>query len=150
MLKKTASEEGKDWDRLIPFLLFAYREVPQESTGFSPFEMLYGRDVRGPLDILKESWEADKRSDQNIVSYIMLMRERLERMGEEARGNLQEASTRQKAWYDREARDCSFQPGEEVLVLLPTTAAKLTAQWQGPYSIVKAVHGEGQLPNPHA
>ena len=72
MLKKTASEEGKDWDRLIPFLLFAYREVPQESTGFSPFEMLYGRDVRGPLDILKESWEADKRSDQNIVSYILL------------------------------------------------------------------------------
>ena len=28
MLKKTASEEGKDWDKLIPFVLFAYREVP--------------------------------------------------------------------------------------------------------------------------
>ena len=42
MLKKTACEEGKDWDRLIPYLLFAYREVPQESTGFAPFELLYG------------------------------------------------------------------------------------------------------------
>ena len=43
ILKKAASEEGKDWDRLIPYLLFAYREVPQSSTGFSPFELLYGR-----------------------------------------------------------------------------------------------------------
>ena len=55
MLKRTASEEGKDWDKLIPFLLFAYREVPQESTGYSPFELLYGRDVRGPLDIPKQA-----------------------------------------------------------------------------------------------
>ena len=59
MLKRTVSKEGKDWDRLLPYLLFAYREVPQASTGFSPFELLYGRNVRGPLDILKESWEAD-------------------------------------------------------------------------------------------
>ena len=51
MLKKTAAEEGKDWDRLLPYLLFAYREVPQASTGFSPFELVYGRNVRGPLDI---------------------------------------------------------------------------------------------------
>lgn len=49
MLRKTADEEGKDWDRLLPYVLFAYREVPQESTGFSPFELLYGREVRGPL-----------------------------------------------------------------------------------------------------
>uniref|UniRef100_A0A8C5LYB3 Gypsy retrotransposon integrase-like protein 1 n=1 Tax=Leptobrachium leishanense TaxID=445787 RepID=A0A8C5LYB3_9ANUR len=34
-------------------LLFAYREVPQEATGFSPFELLYGRRVRGPLDLLR-------------------------------------------------------------------------------------------------
>ena len=53
MLKKAASEDGKDWDCLIPYLLFAYREVPQSSTGFSPFELLYGRQVRGPLDTVR-------------------------------------------------------------------------------------------------
>ena len=47
MLRKSAAEDGKDWDKLIPYVLFAYREVPQESTGYSPFELLYGRDVRG-------------------------------------------------------------------------------------------------------
>ena len=52
MLRKTVTDEGKDWDRLLPYVLFAYREVPQSSTGFSPFELLYGRAVQGPLDIL--------------------------------------------------------------------------------------------------
>ena len=52
MLRKTACEEGKDWDRFIPYVLFAFREVPQETTGFSPFELLFGREVRGPLDVL--------------------------------------------------------------------------------------------------
>ena len=30
----------------------AYREVPQEPTGFSPFELLYGHHIRGPLDFV--------------------------------------------------------------------------------------------------
>ena len=42
MLRKAASAEGKDWDKLIPYLLLAYHEVPQDSTGFSHFELLYG------------------------------------------------------------------------------------------------------------
>ena len=77
MLRKTATEEGKDWDRLIPYLLFAYREVPQASTGFSPFELLYGRQVRGPLDILKESREASPKSSESVVSYALAMQEKL-------------------------------------------------------------------------
>lgn len=55
MLRKFVSESGADWDQWLPYLLFACREVPQASTGFSPFELLYGREVRGPLDILRES-----------------------------------------------------------------------------------------------
>ncbi len=62
MLRKTAWDEGKDWDKWVPYLLFTYREVPQSSTGFSPFELVYGRQVRGPLDILKETWETSKKS----------------------------------------------------------------------------------------
>ena len=43
MLKRMCAERPKDWDRYLPALLFAYREVPQESLGFSPFELLYRR-----------------------------------------------------------------------------------------------------------
>ena len=64
MLQKTATEEGKDWDNM----LFTYREIPQASTGFSPFKLVYGRSVREPMDILKETWEAEKNSDESVVS----------------------------------------------------------------------------------
>ena len=50
MLKKAAIDEGKDWDRVIPYLLFAY-QAPQSSSGFSLLELLYGRSVREPLDV---------------------------------------------------------------------------------------------------
>ena len=55
-LKRLCSEQRRQWHRYISPLLFAYREVPQEFTGFSPFELLYGRAVTGPMFILKELW----------------------------------------------------------------------------------------------
>ena len=92
MLRKAATGEGKDWDKLHPFLLFAYREVPQSTTGFAPFELVYGRHVRGPLDVLRDSWEADKRSTESIVSYVLLVQERLKKMQELVRQNVEEAA----------------------------------------------------------
>ena len=76
MLKKVASEEGRDWDILLPYILFAYREVPQATTGFSPFELVFGREVRGPLDVLKEGWEANKRSSESVVAHVLTLRKR--------------------------------------------------------------------------
>ena len=137
MLRKYATKEGKDWDKLIPYLLFAYREVPQASTGFSPFELLYGRSVRGPLDIVRESWEAREKSDESVVSHVLSMRKRLEKMSELARENLATAQARQKTWYDKNSRIREFAIGDQVLVLLPTSTNKLLAEWQGPYKVVK-------------
>ena len=58
-------------------------------------------------------------------------------MSQLARSNLQAAQSTQKEWYDRTARERTFQLGDQVLILLPTTANKLAAEWQGPYRIVK-------------
>ncbi|GFO26428.1 gypsy retrotransposon integrase-like protein 1 [Plakobranchus ocellatus] len=44
-LRRLCSEQPRQWHRYINPLLFAYREVPQESTHFVPFELLYGRIV---------------------------------------------------------------------------------------------------------
>eukprot|EP00731_Ephydatia_muelleri_P002369 Em0001g2369a len=136
MLRKTVQDEGKDWDKMIPYLLFAYREVPQSSTGFSPFELLYGRDVRGPLDILRETWEASSKSDETVVSYVLETQRRLKEMADIAGENMLESQEEQKRWYDRRARLREFERGDPVLVLLPTTTDKLMAQWQGPYQVL--------------
>ena len=138
MLKKTAAE-GKNWDELLPYLLFAYREVPQASTGFSPFELLYGRQVRGPLDILKESWEASPKSSESIVSYVLLIQDRLATLRDLVDTNLRHAQKTQKSWYDQHALNRTFEPGDKVLVLLPTSTKKLLAEWQGPFSITRKV-----------
>ena len=139
MIRKFVVKEGKDWDKLLPYLLFAYREVPQDSTGFSPFELLYGRAVRGPLDIVKERWEGSKKSTESVLSYIMTVQEELSKMTELVQSNLREAQATQKRWYDAKARSRQFEPGEKVLVLLPTSTNKLLAQWQGPYTIQKRI-----------
>lgn len=135
MLRRLPKVELVDWDRMLPYLLFAYREVPQESTGFSPFELLYGHQVRGPLDILKESWEEDRKSNESIVEYVFKMRERIAAMRKVAHENQVESQKRQKVYYDRCSSDRSFSEGDKVLVLLPSSNKKLAAEWQGPYVI---------------
>ena len=149
MLRKAAVDEGKDWDRLVPYLLFAYREVPQDSMGFSPFELLYGRCVRGPLDILKESWVASERADESVVSHILDMREKLSKMQAIVQDNLKGSQQRQKRWYDKSARHREFQQGDQVLVLLPTSTNKLLAQWQGPYKVKDRVGNINYLVEMH-
>ena len=91
MLRKMIDEEGWDWDKLLPYILFAYREVPQSSTGFSPFEMVYGRDVRGPLDILKEGWIGGKPGGDDIITYVIQIYECLEAAKETVLENLRQA-----------------------------------------------------------
>ena len=84
MLKKFVSRSKKDWDDCLPYLLFAYHEVPQETTGFSPFELLYGRRVRGPLDVLKEKWTCypAEQEEVPVATYVVEMRDRLEEMSD--------------------------------------------------------------------
>ena len=140
MIRKTAVTEGKDWDKLIPYLLFAYQEVPQAaSTGLSPFELLYGRTVWGPLDIVRESWEAKKRSTESVVSHVLSIQEKLSKMAEVVNQNMSDAQRHQKLWYDRNARTREFSNGDQVLVLLPSSTSKLLAQWQGPYTITSRI-----------
>ena len=61
----------------------------------------------------------------------------MKEMAELARTNLGQAQAQQKSWYDKAARQRSLQPGQNVLLLLPTTENKLLAKWQGPYEVVQ-------------
>ena len=139
MLRKFVQEHPNEWDKLLPYLLFAYREVPQESTGFSPFELLFGRHVRGPLDVMKESWEEKEGVGEDILTYVVKMREKLRAMTELAHQNLGKAQEKQKQWYDKKARNRELKEGQQVLVLLPSSQKKLHAAWQGPYKVTRKV-----------
>ena len=47
--------------------------------------------MRGPLDILKETWKTSKRSTESVVSYVLDIQEKLARMSELVVDNLKEA-----------------------------------------------------------
>ena len=102
-----------------------------------PFDLVYGQQVRGPLDVLKESWETSSKSNESTVSYVLSMQEKLSTMSELAKENLAKAQQRQKKWYDENARECQIEPGSQVLVLLPTETSKLLGQWHGPYPVLR-------------
>ena len=137
MLKKFTSKNQTDWDEYLPYLLFAYREVPQESTGLSPFELLFGRKVRGPLDVLRECWTNEEAGDVPVIPYVLEMQKRLQEMTKLAQDNLQKAQQKQKECYDQKALGTgeSLVVGDEVLVLLPARKNKLQLEWAGPYKI---------------
>lgn len=137
MIKKMCQERPKDWDRYLPALLFAYREVPQTSLGFSPFEMLYGRTVRGPLAILKELW-ANATLEQEVkttYTYLLELRERLEETCRLAHESLDEAKEKYKKAYDRKSVDRKLEVGDRALILLPSDNNKLLMQWKGPFVV---------------
>ena len=65
-LKKLCVDKLRDWDRYLIPTLFALREIPGDRSGFSAFELLYGRQVRGPLAILRDLLGDKTLIDKNI------------------------------------------------------------------------------------
>ena len=49
---RPGSAESPEWDKLVPAVLFSYRCSVNDSTGFSPYYLLYGRNPRLPSDLL--------------------------------------------------------------------------------------------------
>ena len=68
-----------------------------------------------------------------MVSYVLLVRKGLSKMMQLFQKNLSKAQQQQKRWYDSNACFCEFNPGDQVLVLLPSLINKLWTQSQGPY-----------------
>ncbi|CAM5130792.1 unnamed protein product [Natator depressus] len=141
MLKTFMNQHPQDWDKYLPHLLFTYREVPQESTGISPFELLYGRRIRGPLDLMRDEWEGKATPNgESVVEYVMTFRERLAELMGLARENLARAQKKQKVWYDRTVRARAYATGDQVMVLIPVKRNKLQAAWKGLFKVVKQLN----------
>ena len=72
--------------------------------------------------------------------HISDVRERLKMANELAQENLKFSQNRMKQWYDKKAKFRNFQPGDQVLVLLPIHGQPLQAHYCGPYTIEQKVN----------
>ena len=139
MIKKVVQDQPKDWDRMIPAVLFAYRELPNASTGFSPFELMFGRPARGPIYLLAQSWSGKSISEdqKNVFQYVFDLKNRLDTACELAKNHVAESAEKYKVYADRKAKVRTFRVGEKVLVLLSNEKSKLLTQWKGPYEVLE-------------
>ena len=142
MIRRTCEEQPKNWHLYLDPLLFAYIEVPQATTGFSPFELLYGRSVRGPLCMLEDLWSEDSEPspDKKYYENFLEIRERISKTLEITRQEINKSQETQKHYYDKRTKKKDILPGDEVLVLLPTDTNKMKMKWKGPYKVESEPH----------
>ena len=138
ILKTYSIQFPGDWDTSIPFVLFAVRDSVSESTGFSPFELVFGHEVRGPLKLLKEQLLQPKPGEP-VLQYVTEFKDRLQAACQVARDNLEKAQERMKAHNARKAVERSFVVGDQVLALVPQRQSSLSASFSGPYTVMKKV-----------
>uniref|UniRef100_A0A8C7Y6R4 Gypsy retrotransposon integrase-like protein 1 n=1 Tax=Oryzias sinensis TaxID=183150 RepID=A0A8C7Y6R4_9TELE len=136
MLKKFCLDSGREWDEGLPFLMLATRESVQESTGFSPAELMFGNSVHGPLKHLKDKILSNScDAKQNVLDYVSSFRERLHRACEVARSNLSVSQKKIKRIFDQKVVQRHFDIGDKVITFLPVPGSVLQAKFSGPYMI---------------
>ena len=137
MIRSYCFDTNRDWDEGFHLLLFAVRESVQESLGFSPFELVFGHSVRGPLKLFKEKLLSHDDVSLNLLQYVSDFRTKLSNACEMAKANLKSAQNSMKNRYDQNSVSRTFKPGDKVLALLPVPGRPLQARYFGPYIVDK-------------
>ena len=115
----------------------AYRSSVHASTGFTPHLMLFGREMRVPVEIMYGIPPNAKLSPVQAVNEI---KERMARCYERARQNLGLAQKRQKDFYDRKTQGQRYRIGNKVWLHMPPTAKdvpKFYKPWTGPWQVLR-------------
>lgn len=121
----------KDWDEVVPFVLFAIQDARQECLGFSPAELVFGHNVRRPLKVLKEQFVHHTSPKLNVSDFVSQCREDLHCVVLMAKKALSSSQTGMKRRFHGKAVQQHFWPSDEVLVLLHTSGSALTTRLFG-------------------
>jgi hypothetical protein len=142
-----AQQQPQAWDREIQKLAFAIRTAINETTGETPAFMMFGRNLRSPLDIIAGQG-MQGRPIVGQPTAVQIYKENLV-------NNLQRAYTlirehaeieklKQKKKYDRHTAERNYNEGDFVWVAIPSgqigensTAGKMQPRYQGPCQLMK-------------
>jgi ribonuclease HI len=140
MLRACVISFGMKWEDCLPFAEFSYNNSYQASLGMAPFEALYGRKCRTPLN-----WS--ETGERQIFGPDVI--NEAEEKVRIIRDNLKIAQSRQKSYYDSKHRDMLYQPGDQAyLRVTPMRGThrfgikgKLAPRYIGPFKVL-AKRGE--------
>lgn len=135
------SRQQRDWDHHLPLVLWAYRTAVQESTKCTPAALMFGHELRTPVDLVFGPPPEPELGGEPGLDYLYNLRERLRLVHELTRKALSDAGSRQKRAYDSRCRGEDFVPGVQVWVYSPERkkglSPKLMSQWVGPCTVLE-------------
>lgn len=144
MAKSYISDNPTAWDIFIDYFMFAYNSAPNATLGVSPQTLVFGRNLRSPLDVLTEIWTTGEperpKLGKDVLTYLADLRSQLAAASEAAEAEANYQAKRQKAIYDKKSRKRELKVGDKVLVLQPTSTFKLFAKWEGPWLVTKKLN----------
>ena len=142
ILCKLISDHRRDWADFVPKAVLAYNTSVHESTGFTPYRLMFGREAILPLDaVLKLETSPPQRGGQSYPDYVVQQKKQLEETEHLVRENLKRAQKTQKAYYDTRCHGQWFHVGDRVWYRnrARTGRKKFLKPWCGPWKIVKAL-----------
>ncbi|XP_046562870.1 uncharacterized protein LOC124271745 [Haliotis rubra] len=140
----TLNPDGKrDWKSHVGPLVHAYNSTRHESTGYSPFFLMYGRHPRLPVD-LAFGLEIEPSKSKSVCQYTKTLRDRLKQAYDLASKAVNKSQARQKETYDVKARAAMLETGDRVLVKIVAFDGKhkIADKWE------KDVYVVLRQPNP--
>ena len=138
MIAMFVSPTQEDWDAILPALTFAYNSSQQQSTGKTPFFLLYGREPRLPIDTVTGAEPQSLREpEEESEQYAHKMEELQEKVK-------QRISLRQNKMRSEESdMSLEFRVGDKVLLYHPKRqkgrAEKLVHRYVGPYEVTRII-----------
>ncbi|XP_013405563.1 protein NYNRIN-like [Lingula anatina] len=134
------NQNQDDWPQILPGVLMALRATPAtQSTEFSPFYLMYGKEMNTPLESLLKPPDSLPKS---VEDYIENIQKNLE-LAQIAHDNRTQAQQKYTRLYDRTAAPPAFHIGDRVLLkwsrVKKGRSPKLTAKFVGPYYITDRV-----------
>ena len=138
MLRKHVAKFHGQWDRLLPGVLWAYRNTPHESTKEKPSFLLFEIDLKSPTEA--SLLPPDPLAPTDLGSYREELMLSLSSARELAVASIQEAQKSYKSQYDKRTNTVNFCLGDWVFIRFPEEETgkrrKLSRPWYGPFSVI--------------
>ena len=137
-LLRTYVEGESLWEEHLQLLLFIYRTTRHSSTGFSPYEILFGSNPHSSqIPVMQSSFYLEPSNFcENLKAKLAQLRELVD-------ANLVHSASQQQRFYRSNQTPVPLACGQQVLLDNPS-AGKLDPRWSGPW-IVKELRGPSSV-----
>eukprot|EP00253_Pinus_taeda_P008259 PITA_08259 len=141
ILTKTIKENRKDWSQRLPEALWAYRTTWRNTTGFSPYELVFGKNAIFPVEFEIKTLRTALAVNLDLNDAQTVRLQQLQELDEKRLDAIHQTTMIQQQrsrWHDRTIKKKQFQKGDWALLYdsrFENFQGKLRTRWLGPYEV---------------